>query len=106
MHALAVTAPRRTAALPQVPTLDEQGITGADVSSWYGVLAPAKTPQAIIERLNAEVLKALGAPEVRESLTGEGGEVLGGTPKQFADFLRAEQARWSKVVKESGVKLD
>jgi tripartite-type tricarboxylate transporter receptor subunit TctC len=106
VHALAVTAPRRTAALPQVPTLDEQGIKGADVTSWYGVLAPANTPQAIVERLNAEVLKALGAPEVRESLTGEGGEVLGGTPKQFADFLRAEQSKWSKVVKESGVKLD
>jgi len=106
VHALAVTAKKRTAALPQVPTLDEQGIQGADVSSWYGVLAPAKTPQAIVERLNAEVLKALGAPEVRESLTGEGGEVLGGTPRQFAEFLRAEQARWSKVVKDSGVKLD
>ena len=59
-----------------------------------------------VARLNAEVLKALGAPEVRESLTGEGGEVLGGTPGQFAEFLRAEQAKWSKVVKDSGVKLD
>ena len=106
VHALAVTAPKRTTALPQVPTLDEQGIKGADVSSWYGVLAPAKTSQAILERLNAEVNKALGAPEVRESLAGEGGEVLGGTPQQFADFLRAEQAKWSKVVREAGVKLD
>jgi tripartite-type tricarboxylate transporter receptor subunit TctC len=106
VNALAVTAPKRTAALPQVPTLDEQGIKGADVSSWYGVLAPAKTPQAILERLNAEVNKALAAPEVRESLAGEGGEVLGGTRQQFADFLRAEQAKWSKVVREAGVKLD
>ena len=106
VHALAVSSTARTAALPQTPTLAESGIQGADVSSWYGVLVPAKTPQAIIDRLNAEVIKALAAPEVRESLTGEGGEVLGGTPKQFADFLRAEQAKWSKVVKESGVKLD
>jgi tripartite-type tricarboxylate transporter receptor subunit TctC len=106
VNALAVTAPKRTSALPQVPTLDEQGIKGADVSSWYGVLAPAKTPPAILERLNAEVNKALAAPEVRESLAGEGGEVLGGTPQQFADFLRAEQAKWSKVVREAGVKLD
>jgi len=106
VHALAVTSPARTSALPQVPTLSESGIKGAEVSSWYGVLAPAKTPPEIIARLNAEVLKALGAPEVRESLTGEGGEVLGGTPAQFSEFLRSEQAKWSKVVKESGVKLD
>jgi tripartite-type tricarboxylate transporter receptor subunit TctC len=106
VHALAVTSPKRTPALPQVPTLGEQGIKGADVASWYGVLAPAKTPQAILDRLNSEINKALAAPEVRESLTGEGGEVLGGTPAQFAEFLRAEQAKWSKVVKESGVKLD
>ena len=106
VHAIAVTSPKRTSALPEVPTLGEQGIKGADVSSWYGVLAPAKTPPEILARLNAEVNKALGAPEVRESLTGEGGEVLGGTPAQFAEFLRAEQAKWSKVVKESGVKLD
>jgi tripartite-type tricarboxylate transporter receptor subunit TctC len=89
-----------------VPTIAEAGIKGAEVASWYGVLAPAKTPAAIIARLNAEVLKALAAPEVRESLAGEGGEVLGGTPAQFTEFLRAEQAKWSKVVKDSGVKLD
>ncbi len=106
VHALAVTSRTRVATLPDVPTIAEAGIKGAEVAAWYGVVAPAKTPAAIIARLNAEVLKALGAPEVRESLTGEGGEVLGGTPAQFAEFLRAEQAKWSKVVKESGVKLD
>jgi tripartite-type tricarboxylate transporter receptor subunit TctC len=106
VHALAVTSSTRVATLPQVPTIAEAGIKGAEVASWYGVLAPAKTPAAIVARLNAEVLKALAAPDVRESLTGEGGEVLGGTPAQFTEFLRAEQAKWSKVVKDSGVKLD
>ena len=106
VHALAVTSPRRIATLPQVPTLAEAKLAAAEVASWYGVLAPAGTPQAILDRLNAEVAKALAAPEVRESLAGEGGEVLGGTPAQFAAFLKAEQAKWSKVVKDSGVKLD
>jgi len=104
--ALAVSAPRRIATLPQVPTLAESGLQGAEVTSWYGVLAPAKTPEAILQRLNAEILKALAAPEVRDSLTGEGGEVLGGTPAAFAAFLQAEQAKWSKVVREAGVKVD
>lgn len=106
VHALAVTSPRRVATLPQVPTLAESGLAAAEVASWYGVLAPAGTPEAILARLNAEIVKALQAPEVRESLTGEGGEVLGGTPAQFAAFLKAEQTKWSKVVKEAGVKVD
>ena len=106
VHALAVTSPKRIATLPQVPTLAESGLAAAEVSSWYGVLAPAGTPEAILTRLNAEVVKALQAPEVRESLAGEGGEVLGGTPAQFAVFLQAEQAKWSKVVKDAGVKID
>jgi tripartite-type tricarboxylate transporter receptor subunit TctC len=106
VHALAVTSHQRVATLPQVPTLAESGLGAAEVASWYGVLAPAGTPEPILARLNAEVVKALQAPEVRESLAGEGGEVLGGTPAQFAAFLKSEQAKWSKVVKEAGVKVD
>ena len=104
--ALAVTSHQRGATLPQVPTLGESGLGAAEVSSWYGVLAPAKTPPEIIARLNTEILKALSAGEVRESLTGEGGEIIGGTSKQFAEYLRSEQAKWSKVVREANVKLD
>jgi tripartite-type tricarboxylate transporter receptor subunit TctC len=106
LQAIAVSSAKRVSALPQVPTLAEAGLKGAETSSWYGVLVPARTPADIVNRLNAEVLKALGAPEVREALTGEGGDVLGGSPAQFAAFLKSEQAKWSKVVKESGVKLD
>jgi tripartite-type tricarboxylate transporter receptor subunit TctC len=105
-HALAVTAHKRVATLAQVPTLGESGLAAAEVSSWYGVLAPAKTPPAVVARLNAEVNKALGAGEVRDALAGEGGDVLGGTPAHFAEFLRAEQAKWSKVVREAGIRLD
>ena len=106
VYALAVTSPTRIATLPQVPTLAESKFAAAEVSSWYGVLAPAGTPEAILARLNAEVVKALQSPEVRESLTGEGGEVLGGTPIEFAAFLMVEQAKWARVVKDSGVKVD
>jgi tripartite-type tricarboxylate transporter receptor subunit TctC len=106
LQAIAVSSAKRVSALPQVPTLAEANLKGAETSSWYGVLVPANTPADIVGRLNAEILKALGAPEVREALTGEGGEVLGGSPARFAAFLRSEQAKWSKVVKDSGVRLD
>ncbi len=106
LHAVAVTSPRREAALPQVPTVSEAGFPAATVASWYGVLAPAKTPAPIVEQLNAAIRSALQAPAVREALTREGGEVLGGSPAEFASFLKAEQAKWSRVVKESGVKVD
>ncbi len=106
IHALAVTSPKRVAAMPQVPSVAEAGLAGAVVINWYGVLAPAGTPAPAIERMNAEIQKALQAPEVREALAGEGGEVLGGTPAQFAEFLRAERDKWARVVKESGAKVD
>ncbi len=106
LHAIAVTAPRREAALPEVPTISQAGFAAATVASWYGVLAPARTPQAIVEQLNAAIRSALEAPAVREALTREGGEVLGGSPAEFAAFLKAEQAKWSRVVKQSGAKID
>ncbi len=106
LHAIAVTAPRREAALPEVPTISQAGFAAATVASWYGVLAPARTPQAIVDQLNAAIRSALEAPAVREALTREGGEVLGGSPAEFAAFLTAEQAKWSRVVKQSGAKID
>jgi tripartite-type tricarboxylate transporter receptor subunit TctC len=106
VRAIAVTSSKRLPELPQVPTVAEAGQSGAEASSWYGVLAPAGTPDAIIQRLNAEITKALQSPELRETLSRDGGEVLGGTPAQFASFLASEQARWSKVVRESGARVD
>lgn len=106
IRALAVTSPKRTTALPEVPTLSEAGFKGAESNSWYGVLAPANTPPAIVNQLNAAIVKALKEPDLREALSREGGEVLGGTPAQFTELLKSEQAKWAKVVRDSGAKVD
>ena len=106
LHAIAVTSAQRERALPQVPTIAEAGYPAATTQSWYGVLAPARTPAAIIELWNGAIQKALAVPEVREALTREGGEVLGGTPAQFSALIRADQEKWGRVVREAGVKLD
>src|SRR5206468_3127240 len=98
--------PRRARELPEVPTIAEAGYTGFEASTWYGLLAPARTPAPVIARLNAEVNRALKTPEVRERLAAEGGEALGGSPEQFASFLKAEHAKWGRVVKESGAKAE
>jgi len=106
LRAIAVTAAKRAPELPEVPTIAESGYQGFEATTWYGLLAPAGTPTAIIARLNAEVNRALKTPEVRERLASEGGEALGGSPEQFASFLRAEHAKWGRVVRESGARAE
>jgi len=106
LRALAVTGRSRAAWLPEVPTMEEAGITGYDVSPWYGLLAPAATPRAIVVRLNAEVTKILHTAEFKEKLASQGAEPAGGTPEAFAAFLVAEAKRWGPVVKASGAKAD
>ena len=103
---MAVTAAKRAPELPEVPTIAESGYQGFEATTWYGLLAPAGTPTPIIARLNAEVNRALKTPEVRERLASEGGEALGGSPEQFASFLRAEHAKWGHVVRESGARAE
>ncbi len=104
IKAIAVTTARRSALLPEVPTLSEAGLTGFDANNWYGLVAPAKTPRAIVMRLNAEVTKILAMPEVRANLAVQGLDPAGGTPEQFAAYIRSERIKWAKVVKESGAK--
>ena len=106
LKALAVTSATRAAALPDVPTLAESGLPGFEASSWFGLLAPTGTPPPVIARLNGEIAKWLATPEAKEKLLAQGANAAGGTPEDFARFITAETAKWQKVVKESGAKVD
>jgi len=107
LRAVAVTSPKRAPALPDVPTIAESGLPGFEATSWFGVVAPAATPAAIVSKLNAEIDKWLRMPETKEQLLAQGAaDAVGGTPEQFAAFIRGETDKWAKVVKASGAKVD
>lgn len=107
LKAIGLTSAKRHASLPEVGTFAEAGVQGFDVSAWYGLLAPAGTPKPIIAKLNAEVVKILSAPEMKERfLTTIGGDPVPGTPEQFAADIKTDIARWGKIVKESGLKAE
>ena len=103
-RALAVTGSRRIAALPDVPTLREAGIAGTEVTTWFGLFAPAGTPKAAVDRLQRDAATALRAAS--ERFAAQGDEAVGSTPEQFAAFVRAEHAKWGKVIKDFGVKIE
>lgn len=106
LKALAVTSAVRTRAFPQLPTVGESGIPGYEVTSWYGPLAPAGTPPAVIRKLNADFLLAIKAQHLQTRLSAVGADPVGSTPEQFAAFIRTELQKWEKVVRESGARLD
>ena len=106
MGALAVANDKRLAQLPDVPTLDELGYKNMSMSNWFGLVAPAKTPKAIIAKLNDAANKALKDPQVAEAIQGPGNIIGGGTPEQFNTFVEGERARWSKVVKDKHITAD
>jgi tripartite-type tricarboxylate transporter receptor subunit TctC len=106
LRAIAVTSAKRSSFMPELPTVAESGLPGFEVVGWYGVLAPAGTPAAIVNRLHAEIIKILAQPEIRDRIAGEGAEVVGDTPAQFAAFLKADIARWAPLIKQSGARLD
>ena len=106
MRALAVASKTRNPALPNVPTLDEAGIPGVYASSWYGLMAPAGTPRAIIDKLNAEANQVLQSPEIRKRMADFGAEVGGGTPEDFAQFIASEIKRYESIVRLSGAKVE
>jgi len=106
LRALAVTTLKRTAILPDVPTIDELGLRGFDATTWHGLVAPAGTPPAIIARLHDATVAALGDPTVRQSLGGLGVDIVGDTPEEFSAYIKAEIPKWAAVVKASGAKLD
>src|SRR6267142_6094692 len=105
LRALAITAPRRLAALPDLPAVAEM-LPGFEVVGWYGVIGPANLPNPIVTRLHEELVKILSQPEVRERIVADGSEPIGSTPEDFRQFMLADLAKWAKLVKQSGAKLD
>jgi tripartite-type tricarboxylate transporter receptor subunit TctC len=106
LRMLAVTGARRSALLPQVPTVAESGLPGFEVSAWFGVLVPAGTPGRIVSKLNAGIAGILNDPAVRERLVSEDFEVLTSTPEQFASHIRSETLKWARVIKVTGIRAD
>ena len=106
LRGLGVTSARRSAAVPDLPTIAEAGVPGYDVTQWFGLLAPVATPAAIVSRLNSEVNKMLATPEVKEMLGARGADPIAGTPAEFAALIKSEYAKWAKVVKDSGARVD
>jgi len=106
LRAIAVASAKRVSTFPSLPTVAESGIKGTESNSWYGMLVPAGTPRAVVDRLHAALLKALAAPDVKARFAEQSVEISGSTPEEFDRLIRDEIAKWSKVVKASGAKAD
>jgi tripartite-type tricarboxylate transporter receptor subunit TctC len=106
LKALAVTSPKRAVVAPELATIAESGYPGFEVRSWYGLLAPAGTPKAIVDTLSAQIAAVLRQPEVIARLASDGAEPGGDTPAEFAAYIRSEAERWGKVVKTAGIRAD
>ena len=106
LRPLAVAGAKRNSALPEVPTIAEAGLPGFEASNWYGLMVPVATPREIVNRLNAETIKALQSSDVRERLTAQGYEIRWSTPQEFSSYLQAETDKWAKVMKASGAQAD
>jgi len=104
LRAIAVTGAKRAPATPDIPTVAESGVPGYEVTAWYGVSAPAKTPPAIVDRLNSEMLRALKLPDVREQLKSQGADPVGSPPAQYTAFMQNEISKWAKVIAAAGIK--
>ena len=103
---IAVTSSKRSALLPNVPTIAESGVKGYEVLSWNGIAAPAGTPDAIVDRLHAEAVKALKDPKVQQRLAEQGADSVGSSPAEYDAFIRSETEKWARVIKESGAKVE
>jgi tripartite-type tricarboxylate transporter receptor subunit TctC len=106
LRALGVTSAKRSSAAPDLPTIAESGVPGYEAPTWTGIVAPAGTPQEVIGKLNKEIVEILQKPDVQSRLAQQGFQPVGGTPEQFATYLQAEMAKWGKVVKASGARVE
>lgn len=106
LKALATTGAKRSKVAPDLPTIADSGFPGFDVSSWYALLVPAKTPSAVVKRLRDEAIKAVGLPDVQQAMSRQGLEVETSTPQQLAERIRTETAVWAEVIKEAGIKAE
>jgi tripartite-type tricarboxylate transporter receptor subunit TctC len=106
MRGIAVTGAKRSTVAPEFPTIAESGLPGFEVITWFGILAPAATPKDIVNRLNSEVVQIVGLPAIRAQLTKMGFEIVANTPEQYAVFLREENVKWGKVVKDLGLRAE
>ncbi len=106
LRALAVTGKTRSPELPNVPTVAESGLPGFDVTAWFGVFAPARTPRSVIDRLNTEFVKILAMPDVRQKLANHGVQAGGGTPDALRDFLVSDIEKWGKVIRDAGIRAE
>jgi tripartite-type tricarboxylate transporter receptor subunit TctC len=104
LNALAVTRIQRSSLFPELPTMDEAGVTGFDMDSWAGMFAPAKTPPEIVNRLNTELRKIIDSAEVKSRLRNVGFEAFSSSPKEMDDFVKAQLAKWGKMIKDAGIK--
>jgi tripartite-type tricarboxylate transporter receptor subunit TctC len=106
LRALAVTTAVRLPSLPELPTVAESGLPGFETVTWFGFVVPAATARDIVGKLNSEIVKVLAQPEIRRQFAAQGIDVIGGTPEQFAAYIRAEIAKWARVIKESGARAE
>jgi tripartite-type tricarboxylate transporter receptor subunit TctC len=106
LRALAITSAQRSAMVPDIPTLAEAGVPGYEVGVWFGLVAPAATPPDVLAKLNAELNKILGLPDVKQKFADQGVEPVGGPPERFGEHLRVQIEKWGRVVKESGAKVE
>jgi len=104
--ALAQTRTKRAKGHPTVPTMDEQGFAGFDATTWYGMVAPGRLPAAMVKRMNEDMNRVMAMPDVIEKFEQYGAEDGGGTPEKFAEFIRSEQQKWARVVKDAKVQVD
>ena len=104
LRGLGVSSAKRSSAAPDIPTIAEAGVPGYEATQWFGILAPAGTPGAIVDRLHREIVRALKDPEVRDRLVADGADPVGSSPDEFAAFIRSESVKWAKVVTDIGIK--